>query len=337
MKSFLAHEFMHLITFNQKDLTYGVNEDVWLNEARSEYAPTLLGYNNDNSAGYLNNRIKSFIDNSDDSLVEWNNATADYGVVSVFVHYLVDQYGINILVDSLKSKQVGIDSINSALLKQNSKDTFNDAFTNFTIAAYLNNCSISSKYCFKDKSLKDFHILPFSNFLPFSGESNLYLGQNLKDYAAHWQKFSGGSGNLKIVFKNQSLGQFTVPYIIKNMDGTSEVKFLKIDNNSKTGELVAQNINKDVVSVIVMPSIQIQNVSNLSTYYNYSIAVSSFISDDTSANQGNDTQNDSEADEIKLPFTIDKPLSQMNREELLTVLLKLIITLLTQGKLIPIQ
>ena len=332
MKAFLAHEFMHLISFNQKELTYGITEDIWLNEARAEYAPTLLGYDNDN-ASYLDNRIRSFMDNPSDSLVEWNNATTDYGIASIFIHYLVDQYGLPVLVDSLKSKQIGIESINAALLKNKFTDTFNNVFTNFTLAVYLNDCSLSSKYCFKDKNLSDLHVLSFSNFLPFSGESNLYLGQNLKDYSVHWQKFSGGSGNLKIVFKNQSVGQFTVPYIIRNMDGTSVVKFLKIDSASQTGEVIAQNINKDVLSVIVIPSIQIMDISNASKNYNYSIAVSSLVSTGASGNQGIDTiTNQNNGSNIKLPFSIDKPLGQMTREELLTVLLRYIIYLMLQGR-----
>ena len=34
-KIFLAHEFQHLISFNQKDLLRNTSEDVWLNELRS--------------------------------------------------------------------------------------------------------------------------------------------------------------------------------------------------------------------------------------------------------------------------------------------------------------
>ena len=34
-KSFLAHEFVHLITINQKDLLRNVSEETWLNEARA--------------------------------------------------------------------------------------------------------------------------------------------------------------------------------------------------------------------------------------------------------------------------------------------------------------
>ena len=329
MKAFLAHEFTHLITFNQKELAYGVKEDIWLNEARSEYAPTLLGYDLDGGAGYLNARIKSFIDNPTDSLTEWNNATADYGIDNIFVHYLVDQYGLPILVDSLKSKQTGIASLNYALTKNGFKDTFNDAFTNFTIAAYLNDCKLSSKYCFKnDDSLKDLHILPYSNFLPFTGNSNLSLGQNIKNYSAQWQKFSGGAGNLKIVFKGSSGIKLRVPYIVKNAAGSYTVDFLGLDANNSS-ELTISDVNTQVSSVILIPSVQVQDVTNQLTEYSYSMAVSSFASGST--NQGNTSQN-TDTSNIKLPFTIDKPLSQMNREELLMVLLRLLINLLLQGR-----
>ncbi|MEA3344536.1 MAG: hypothetical protein U9Q16_02570, partial [Patescibacteria group bacterium] len=39
----VSHEFTHLITFNQKDKIYNVSEEIWLNEARAEYASTLTG------------------------------------------------------------------------------------------------------------------------------------------------------------------------------------------------------------------------------------------------------------------------------------------------------
>lgn len=54
LKSFLAHEFTHLISFNQKERLKAVSEDVWLNEARAEFAPTLLDYDVD----YLKSNLK---------------------------------------------------------------------------------------------------------------------------------------------------------------------------------------------------------------------------------------------------------------------------------------
>ena len=113
-KSFLAHEFMHLITVNQKNLKRNVNEEIWLNEARSEYAPTLLGYNDIYQNSYLEARVNSFLNKPSVSLTEWLNRKEDYGVVNLFTHYLVDHYGIKVLADSLKSDKIGIESINHA-------------------------------------------------------------------------------------------------------------------------------------------------------------------------------------------------------------------------------
>ena len=70
IKSFLAHELVHLITFNQKSKPYNVSEDTWLNEARAEYAPTLLGYDGVYEGSNLQRRVRDFLDKPSDSLTE---------------------------------------------------------------------------------------------------------------------------------------------------------------------------------------------------------------------------------------------------------------------------
>ncbi|MFA5013415.1 MAG: hypothetical protein WC520_02505 [Candidatus Paceibacterota bacterium] len=334
--SLLAHEFMHLIELNQKEFTNNVSEDVWLNEARAEYASTFLGYNNDvGSNNYLTNRLRLFVDNPYSSLINWKGTLADYGLVSVFTHYLVDHYGISILTNSLRSKEVGIDSINEALLKNGITEDFNTIYTNFIVAAYVNDCAVSEKYCFVNKNLTTFHVLPFSNFLPFSGDSTLYLGQSLKDYSAHWQKFSGGMGSLKLQFKSSVKGNFVIPYVIKSINGEETVGFFKL-NKAQEGELIVPNIGTDIASVTVIPAIEITNYSDPASSYSYSLTATTSTST-TNANQGDTTNPDNGTEtNIKLPFTIDKPLSQMTHEELLSVLLRLIIALLMQGKTLPI-
>ncbi len=42
--SFVAHEFTHLVDFNQKRLIRGVDEEVWLNELKAEYGASYSGY-----------------------------------------------------------------------------------------------------------------------------------------------------------------------------------------------------------------------------------------------------------------------------------------------------
>jgi len=78
LKTILAHEFVHLITFNQKNKIYGTEEDVWLNEARADFASAVLEYDIPYEGSNLQARIKDFIQNPSDSLVEWSGAKYDY-------------------------------------------------------------------------------------------------------------------------------------------------------------------------------------------------------------------------------------------------------------------
>jgi len=315
----LAHEFMHLITENQKELKYGTPEETWLNEARSEYAVSYLGYN-DVPNSYLDNRIASFANNSSVSLTNWKENSANYGLVNMFASYLVDQYGINVLVDSLHVPETGIASINEALNNEGSSDNFNTVFKNWSVAVYLNDCSFGAKYCYKDKNLVDMHVVPLSNFLPYSGTSTLYLSQILSNYSAQWQRFAGGKGDVQLSFKNGYTNIFSVPYVIKNNSGAATVGELKLDSNGEA-VLKISNMGQDISSVAIIPVVMSSNaITNSTFYYSLSAAVSSGTSGTSNAN-------------INLPFAIDKPLNQMNREELLSVLLKLIIYLVSQGKL----
>lgn len=322
LKSFLAHEFMHLIEFNQKEQRTGTPEEVWLSELRAEYAPTFLGYDNPTDAdNYLKNRVSIFISKPYDSLTQWNNDTYDYGTVSMFGHYLVDQYGVDILADSLRlSQKTGIDSINDALKRKGISDTFSSVFSNWIIASYLNDCSVNARYCYKDKNLTDLHIVPFSNFMPFSGESSLSISQTLSNWSAHWQKFSGANKTLKLQFDGKGQSGIGVIYVIRDYSGKNEVKELTLDATKK-GELVIPNMGIDKASVMLIPFVK----GNNKTDSFYSITASTLNPTTVEPTNTDNT--------IKLPFAIDKPMSQMNREELLTLLLKVIIYLVSQGKL----
>ena len=319
LKETLAHELVHLITLNKKDLRYGVKEDVWLNEARAEYAVTLLGYN-EGSETYIDSRIKSFLERPYTSLTNWSGSNYDYGVVNSFVHYLVDHYGIRILSNSLDSKKVGVESIEEVLENSGYKETFADVFTNWAIASYINDCSAGSKYCFKNEKLSKVFLVPFSNFLPFSGDNTLYTGQTLSNYSAHWQRYTGGKDTLTIKFSNPSSKIVNVPYIIKKTSGENVVKFIPLNSNQE-GEIIISGVGSTVGYVTVIPVLANSDMGQESSFY--SLTAQTFIREN----------NNGDVD-IELPFEIDKPLNQMNKEELLMVIIRLIIHLLMQGKLV---
>jgi len=255
IKGVLAHEFVHLITFNQKNKIFSIEEDIWLNEARADYSSTILGYNDVYQGSNLQQRVNDFVENPSDSVTEWLGTKYDYASTSVFTHYLVDYYGINILADSLKSNYVGIDSINYALQKMRSPDNFSKIFTNWTIASLLNNCSINLKYCYANQNLKNLRIVPSLNFLPLTGNVSLSVANITKSWTGNWLKFIGGNGNLRFNFSSLSGLTFQVPYLIQDSAGNFIVKFITLDKENK-GQIDVEKFGSDYKALIIIPSLQ---------------------------------------------------------------------------------
>jgi peptidoglycan hydrolase-like protein with peptidoglycan-binding domain len=274
-KIILAHEFTHLITFNQKNKSYGVEEDTWLNEARADYSSTILGYDNAYSGSNLAQRVSDFIENPSDSITDWSGTKYDYASVDLFMHYLVDHYGINILSDSLKSRLVGIASINQALLNSGSRENFSQIFTDWTIALTVNDCSQNSEYCYSDKNLKNLKVNPTLIFLPLTGSSSLSETNVTKNWSGNWQKVIGGNGDLKLDFSSLAGLNFEVPYIVYDKNNNYSVKFLALDSSEK-GEISIPGFGTKYNSLIILPSLQTQSsgFDNSSLIFPYSFTVS---------------------------------------------------------------
>jgi len=251
-RSFLAHEFTHLITFNQKDRLRGVIEEVWLNEARAEYAPTLLGYDEEYQDSNLQRRVRQFLDKPQDSLTEWQGKAADYGILNLFTQYLVDHYGKEILIDSLRSEKVGIPSLNYALVKNGFSEDFSQIFTNWTIAIFVNDCNVGPKYCYLNDNLKNLRITPFIYYLPTAGESTLSVGYLTKEWTGNWQKIIGGKESLRLEFTGNLEADFKVSYIIEDSSGKS-VDFIQLDQSQKGTVYVS---DEKITSLTIIPSIQ---------------------------------------------------------------------------------
>ena len=274
-KSFLAHEFTHLITFNQKEKIQGVTEEIWLNEARSEYTPTLLGYDDEFEGSNLQNREKIFLEKPQDSLTEWKNEKTDYGVLNLFTQYLVDHYGIKILVDSLKFSKIGIPSLNYALVKNGFKEDFSQIFTDWTITVSVNDCSLGEKYCYKNENLKSLQIVPSINFLPLTEESSLSTTYLTKEWAGNWYKIIGGKDGLKVEFAGFPEVKFKVPYLLQDQKGNISINFLEL-NDSQKGEIYIPDFGENNLSLILIPSIQfkISDFSDREPFYTFSWKIS---------------------------------------------------------------
>ena len=261
-KAFLAHEFQHLITIYQKSILYGVEEEVWLNEARSEYAPTICGYDNIYNGSYLADRVGIFLESPSDSLTEWKNEIYDYGVVNLFMHYLVDHYGTEILTSIMMNDQVGIASINYALLDLGYTETFSDVFTNWQIANYLNDCNVGDKYCYLNNNLT-YTRLNVDYSASYSGFPNLIVSRSslIKDWASYWYRFRQGGrietdrDNLKLEFEGLgNKADFKVSYIVSGYRIPTEVKSISIKDQK--GTVYIPNFTSLDKSIILIPSNQ---------------------------------------------------------------------------------
>ncbi len=308
-KSFLAHEFTHLITFNQKEKIWGVSEETWLNEARAEYAPTLIGYDNVYEGSNLERRVKSFLVEPSDSITEWQNTSADYGGLNLFTQYLVEQYGIEILTDSLKSKEAGIKSLNYALEKNDFDIDFSQIFTDWTIAVSANDCSLGEKYCYLNENLKNLRIIPSINFLPLKGKSTLGVSQTTKNWSGNWFKFIGGKeGTLKIEFIGNPENLFKVPYFSKNISGEYSLNFFQLDEYQR-GEILVSGFGTDISSVTIIPTIQ----SKVSGFSDQESAFPFFWEASTIAES-------EEAEENSNSKYLEKPISKMFQQEILAMI-----------------
>jgi len=273
VKSFLAHEFTHLITFNQKENTYNITEEVWLNEARAEYIPTLMGYDDIYEGSNLERRVEIFSENPSDPLLEWKGSKYDYGSVNLFIHYLVDHYGIEILVDSLQSSKTGIESINYALEKNGFEEDFSQIFLDWTIAVLINDCNYGNKYCYLNPELKKFHISSQLNYLPQSRETILTITDLTQMWTGNWYKIIGGKKTLKVEFRGGLEAKFQVPYIIRSSVGAYRVGFLDLDSEQK-GEIRIEEFGEEATALYILPFVEkLQSPDSFFAYFTWSASI----------------------------------------------------------------
>ncbi len=120
-----VHELQHLIHHN-----YDQNEEIWLNEGLSEYAPRLCGFPQRSFSTYLAEPEKS--------LTSWDGEIADYSRVSLFVTYLAKRFGESILAGLVQRVDNGINSVGNAAVYFENGITGGDIFHDWTLANLLN-------------------------------------------------------------------------------------------------------------------------------------------------------------------------------------------------------
>jgi hypothetical protein len=280
--SYLAHEFQHLITYNQKTVLRGVEEEKWLNEARSEYAPTLSGYNGQWSRSYLKKRVSEFLDHPSDALLDWRGRSIDHASVSLFMHYLVDRYGTDILKSMMGATSVGAKSIDTALARLGRAERFSDVFRDWILAVYINSSVDNAQDMFKYKdvnlSFGNLHVLPTTTFRVYdnySGGANFLID----NWSGQWHRFVpgslGGETTLHIKISGvSSPASLSAPYLVSDFFGNTKVKFFDLGQGST---LSVPQFGNVVSSVVVVPIFSATGENNISSTGFY--ALEAFVSD----------------------------------------------------------
>ncbi len=259
--SFLAHEFQHLINWNQKERIHGIAEEIWLNELRSEYAPTAAGYDSEYTNTNLERRVEDFLIRPSDSLTEWAGDRYDYPSVNLLSHYLTEQFGEVILSYMIENNKVGINSIEQALTDMRFNLNFSQVFNNWAIADYLNDTSLSNgQYGYKNPYLKGaIKVSPISYSIVSTSIIN--IAQNVKDWSPYWYAFVNKQDagtiakDLEIEFEGSiDRANFNVIYIVEYKTKPAVVGLLNLINQKAV--LKIPDFKDDVESVIIIVSNQ---------------------------------------------------------------------------------
>ncbi len=140
----LAHEFQHMIEYNQHR-----NMEGWENEGFSVLATYLNGYGTD---GYE----KYFLPDPDLQLNDFpyvpnnpNQELPHYGASFLFLDYFYSRFGEQATQDLAKNPADGLDGVDSTLLQINAKDkqtgqpiTADDVFVDWTVTNYLGDSTV---------------------------------------------------------------------------------------------------------------------------------------------------------------------------------------------------
>jgi hypothetical protein len=128
----VAHEFQHMIHWEQKNHRLNLEDDTWLDEGMATIARTYCGYGPDYDS------VLAFETLPSHSLTNWDGTVENYGVVYMWCQYIKDQLGNDIFKSMMGNNQIGIASVEAALAAAGHKK-FADTFRDWSLAIFFGN------------------------------------------------------------------------------------------------------------------------------------------------------------------------------------------------------
>lgn len=247
IKSTNTHEFQHLIHWNQD-----VNEEAWINEGCSQLAEYLCGYGHPETAWY-------FEDNPDTSLTNWEYSAASYGANYMFILYFYEHFGgASIIHDLVAEQSNGIYGVNNVLSNNNYSETFEEVFSNWAVANYIDDTTISNgEYGYENINFQVELSNSHSSF-PVSNSGSVEY------WAADYVRFYDETGTLVINFDGGDNNDFKANTI--EIDSSISISTLSIDQDTQEGTIIIEGFGSSINEVIFVIQSVSENGPNPSEY-----------------------------------------------------------------------
>jgi immune inhibitor A len=185
-ESILVHEFQHMIQWNVDP-----NEDTWVTEGAAQTAETLNGYDA---------WISAFLREPDTQLTAWadeiEQAGAYYNASHLFVYYVAERFGWELIRDLTATESDGMAGIEAVLANNGQDLASEDLFGDWVIANFLNDTSVADgRYGYSG--------IGFSGDVAIDHRHRRYpdsRASTVHQYAADYIELGNTRGNLVIEF-----------------------------------------------------------------------------------------------------------------------------------------
>lgn len=153
----IAHEFQHMINFNQKVLVHKnrTAEALWVDEGMAMYAIEAAGYGLKSGGAVLASHVKGFQRKPwAYSLSDWdqNPEGIGYGAVYLLMVYMADRFGADIIQSIVTSSGLGTENLDKVLSSKGS--SLNEVFHDWALANVLDSSIQNRDARYQYRSLK---------------------------------------------------------------------------------------------------------------------------------------------------------------------------------------
>ena len=227
----LAHEFQHLIHWGQDE-----DESSWVDEGLAGYAEELVGFPEaDPTAvpGFLERPTRTGV-----GLGAWEDISYNYGSTFLFMSFMAERYGAELMRQVVAEPRNGRDGIDAAFSKLSLEDDFLSAWQRWVVANYAVDDEALAYKALKGRRAMAFTI----EMLP--------LGPTMGAVGDRWGSANilfRTPGNIHIDFAGEEASRFSVwSYAMRG--GRGDLKQVTLDGDNR-GEVMATGV--DSLTLIV--------------------------------------------------------------------------------------